>query len=135
RLFEALADLLRERFHLFAKKPKLPPAPKAKAHLLPTDRVGYLGEIVRTIRGYRRRTEEEAERLSRIQALARASDARARANDESDAAAASAVARRLELEKKSAPREAQERLDAGKAELAKYRSDAFRSHRPANQHP
>ncbi len=134
RLFEALADLLRARFHLFESKPKLPPAPKAKAHLLPPDRVGYLGEIVRTVRGYRRRTEEEAERLSRIQALARARDALADAKDEGAAAAADTLARKLEAERKATSREAQEQLAAEKAQLAKYRSDEVRYEVRGRQH-
>jgi methylmalonyl-CoA mutase len=129
RLFEALADLLRARFNLFESKPRLPPAPKQKANLLPTDRVGYLGEIVRTVRGYRRRTEEEAERLSRIQALSRACEALA-----GSTAAADAIARQLVVERKAASHEAQEQLATGKADLAKYRGDEFKYEVRGRQH-
>jgi methylmalonyl-CoA mutase len=125
RLFEALAALLHERFHLFPEKPGLPPAPKAKAHLLPPDRVGYLGEIVRAIRGYRRRTEEDAERLSRIQALATARDA-VGANEPLEA--------KLADERKTTPRDAQELLEREKAELAKHRGDEYRYEVRGKQH-
>ncbi len=123
RLFEALAELLRAKFGLFKSKPALPPAPKAKPHLLPPDRVGYLGEIVRCVRGYRRRTEEEAERLSRIQALERARDELAK---DGDAATTAALAAKAEKEKQATPREALELLARETAELAKYRGDEYR---------
>jgi len=122
RLFVALTDLLRAKFGLFQEKPKLPPAPTAKAHLLPPDRVGYLGEIVRAIRGYRRRTEEEAERLSRIQALEKA---RAAIAAESKAAG-DALAAKAEAERKAAARESLDLLAAESAELAKYQGDDYR---------
>jgi methylmalonyl-CoA mutase len=121
RLFAALADLLRARFGLFKKAPALPPAPSAKPHLLPPDRVGYLGEIVRSIRGYRRRTEEEAASLSRLQALARA-----KAEVAADPAADAALSRRIEAERKELPGEASQLLESERAELSKYRSDAYR---------
>jgi len=121
RLFGALADLLRAKFGLFEEKPALPPAPEAGAHLLPPDRVGYLGEIARAIRGYRRRVEEEAERLSRLQALSRARD-----ELRGDAAAVTALEARIERERRAASREAEELLAREKEALAHYRGDAFR---------
>jgi methylmalonyl-CoA mutase len=123
RLFVALAELLRARFGLFPEEPGLPPAPASKPHLLPPDRVGYLGEIARAIRGYRRRTEEEAERLSRIQALERA---RAELEKDGDAAAVAALERRLEEERRAAPGEAQELLAREQAVLENYRGDDYR---------
>ena len=117
RLFQALADLLRAKFGLFPDQPGLPPAPKAKAHLLPPDRVGYLGEIARALRGHRRRTEDEATQLSRIQAL---ETARAAIGENA------ALDAKLAAEKKATPREAQESLAAEKAELVKYRGDDYR---------
>jgi methylmalonyl-CoA mutase len=126
RLFEGLADLLRARFGLFAQKPGLPPAPKAKPHLLPPDRVGYLGEIARCVRGYRRRTEEEAQRLSRIQALEKA---RAALAGDAAAPAVPAVIAPLDAkiaQERAASRDALELLSRGKEELARYRGDDYR---------
>ncbi|MBL8841051.1 MAG: cobalamin-dependent protein [Planctomycetes bacterium] len=136
RLFGALADLLRAKFGLFREPPKLPPAPSAKAHLLPPDRVGYLGEIVRKVRGYRRTTEEQAERLSRIQALekARAALAAGGGGDRDTAAAATLLARKVDAEKAAAARDAQELLAGEKGELAKYAGDDYRYEVRGKQH-
>ena len=128
RLFGALADLLRVKFGLFPQKPALPPAPAAKAHLLPPDRVGYLGEIVRSIRGYRRRTEEEAERLSRIQALekARALFDAGSPTGATGEATANALAAKAAAERAALPSSTLDLLAAEKAEFEKYRGDDYR---------
>ncbi len=126
RLFSALADLLRARFGLFQQPPALPPAPAAKAHLLPPDRVGYLGEIVRAIRGYRRRTEDEAKQLSQIQALDKARAQFAADATPAAAATTTALAAKVASERAAASREAQDLLAAEKAELEKYKGDDYR---------
>ncbi|MBM4015234.1 MAG: methylmalonyl-CoA mutase [Planctomycetes bacterium] len=137
RLFGALADLLRAKFGLFREPPKLPPAPTAKAHLLPPDRVGYLGEIVRTIRGYRRTTEESAERLSRIQALEKARAALVGEGAIGGVAtqpAVDALAAKLASERAAAPKGAQELLAAESAEIANYRGEEYRYEVRGKQH-
>jgi methylmalonyl-CoA mutase len=125
RLFGALADLLRAKFGLFQEPPKLPPAPQAKAHLLPPDRVGYLGEIVRKVRGYRRATEEQAERLSRVQALEKARAALA-ADGAAAKPAVEALERKAAAERAATAAEAQQLLAGESAELAKYQGDDYR---------
>jgi methylmalonyl-CoA mutase len=130
RLFEALAPLLHSKFGLFPQKPGLPPAPKAKPNLLPPDRIGYLGEIARAVRGHRRRTEDEAQKLSRIQALERAKQIVA----SEGVGATEPIERRLAAEKSATPRDAQELLAREDAEVAKYRGDEYRYDVRGKQH-
>jgi methylmalonyl-CoA mutase len=88
RLYRALASRLAERWGpAFAVPGEAPAAVAPGAALIPPARRRYLAEIAETVRGYRARSDAEAERASDAWALARA----ARVLEGSDAAAAAAL--------------------------------------------
>lgn len=68
RLFFALSDKLKERDSSFALSDEFKQKIlSAEEHvIIPPDRQNYLSEIVSTVRGYKKRTHELAERASRI---------------------------------------------------------------------
>ncbi|MCU0670696.1 MAG: methylmalonyl-CoA mutase family protein, partial [Myxococcota bacterium] len=120
RLYRALATQLGERFGpSFAVGAEAPPAAAAGAALVPPARRRYLAEIAECVRGYRMRSDAEAERASDAWALDRA----LRAVGDADPDARAALERRCALAQDALAPETRREIEDWPALRARYTAD------------
>jgi methylmalonyl-CoA mutase len=120
RLYRALATQLGERFGpSFAVGAEAPPAAAAGAALVPPARRRYLAEIAECVRGYRMRSDAEADRASDAWALDRA----LRAVGDADPGARAALERRRALAQDALAPETRREIEDWPALRARYTAD------------